>query len=293
MARTVGRAGMTTAIVLAAALTTSSAALAATPKKPLTKQQYIARADALCAAAAKSLVPLRKNYPQLGSAQTTPKALAAFVKQLAPVVQRQIDKTAALSPPKHDRSKVKKILRAEQSALDKLKADPSRFFAQPPSPFATADALAHAYGLTDAAGSSACIGNGAAAGATANVPSSCGAIASLVGSYIGGVATSQAFPAAPNHLSCEFANANASAIVVVNIGQGSASSFATLRAASSGGGRTITPVSGLGAQAFSISKNGKPGGIDAVTATHVVYSVATNLPFPQTEALIRQLMALP
>ena len=131
-----------------------------------------------------------------------------------------------------------------------------------------------------------------AAGTGGKVPNSCNAIASLVGGYIGGVAMTKSL-GAPQHLSCEFANANASTIVIVNIGVGgTAAAFDTLRATSAQGGRTVTSISGLGASAFSVSKNGVPGGVSVLTAQGLVYVVESNLPIAQDEALIKQLMKL-
>jgi hypothetical protein len=125
-----------------------------------------------------------------------------------------------------------------------------------------------------------------------NLPTSCAQIpVSLISSYTGGVATTQSLGKPPS-VSCEFANATASTIVIVNIGQGTAAEFATLKTTSAGGGRTITPINGLGVSAFSITKNGKPGGVDALSAQEVVFSVASNLPIARDVDLIKQLMNL-
>src|SRR5712691_13311840 len=125
-------------------------------------------------------------------------------------------------------------------------------------------------------------------------PTSCSAIpVTLISPYIGGVATTQSLAAPPQHVSCEFLNANASSIVIVNIGAGgTAANFATLRAGSGQGGRTTTSISDLGSSAFSISQNGVPGGVDVLTAQGLVFSVAARLSLAQDEALIRQLMTL-
>jgi hypothetical protein len=136
----------------------------------------------------------------------------------------------------------------------------------------------------------------AASGATgtgAQVPNSCSAIASLVGAYIaGGIATTKSL-GAPQHLSCEFANANASTIVIVNIGVGGTlAAFDALRATSAQGGRTVTSISGLGVSAFSVSKNGVTAGVSVLTAQGLVYVVESNLSIAQDQALIEQLMKL-
>ena len=97
----------------------------------------------------------------------------------------------------------------------------------------------------------------------------------------------------PQHLSCEFANANASTIVIVNIGAGgTAAAFDALRATSAQGGRTVTSISGLGSSAFSVSKNNVPAGVSVLTTQGFVYVVESNLPIAQDEALIKQLMNL-
>jgi hypothetical protein len=135
---------------------------------------------------------------------------------------------------------------------------------------------------------------------TEHPPSSCSEIpVSLLSAYIGDVVTTTSLGPLPSVLqirsgvSCSFASAGSTKAVVVNIGQGNESSFTTLRAATAGGGRTLTPISGLGSSAFSISVNGAPGGVDAVTTQNVVFVVASlSLTIAQDEALIRQLMQL-
>jgi hypothetical protein len=131
-----------------------------------------------------------------------------------------------------------------------------------------------------------------ASGGGAQVPGSCSAIVALVGAYTGGVATTKSL-GSPQHLSCEFANANASIIVVVNIGAGgTAAAFDSLRTTSAQGGRTVKAISGLGASAFSVSKNNTPAGVSVLTAGGLVYVVDSNLTIAQDEALIEQLMKL-
>jgi hypothetical protein len=133
----------------------------------------------------------------------------------------------------------------------------------------------------------------AAASTGSQVPGSCDAIASLVGTYIGGVATTKSL-GSPQHLSCEFGNSNASTLIVVNIGAGgTAAAFDVLRTTSAQGGRTVQPISGLGATAFSVSKNNVPAGVSVLTDQGFVYAVISNLPIAQDEALIKQLMSLP
>ena len=133
----------------------------------------------------------------------------------------------------------------------------------------------------------------AVAGTGAQVPGSCSAIAPIVGAYIGGVGTTKSL-GSPQHLSCEFMNTNATTLAIVNIGAGgTAAAFDNLRTISAQGGRTVKPISGLGASAFSVSKNNIPAGVSVLTDQGFVYVVESNLPIAQDEALIKQLMNLP
>ncbi len=133
----------------------------------------------------------------------------------------------------------------------------------------------------------------AVAGIGAQVPGSCSAIASVVGAYIGGVGTTKSL-GSPQHLSCEFMNTGATTLAIVNIGAGgTAAAFDNLRTISAQGGRTVTPISGLGSSAFSVSKNSIPAGVSVLTDQGFVYVVESNLPIAQDEALIKQLMDLP
>lgn len=139
---------------------------------------------------------------------------------------------------------------------------------------------------------STAVTSGAAAGGV-TVPNSCKALESLIDTYMGGVATTKSL-GVPQHLSCEFANTDASIIIVVNIGVGGTpAAFDALRSSSAKGGRTVTEISGLGVSAFSVSKNNVPAGVSVLTDQGLVYVVNSNLPIAQDQSLIEQLMKLP
>jgi hypothetical protein len=74
---------------------------------------------------------------------------------VVPSIQGQIDSIKALSPPSGDEDQVNALLSAAQSALDKVKADPSLITDQSnrSDPFAEANKLTNAYGLTKCGGS--------------------------------------------------------------------------------------------------------------------------------------------
>ncbi len=128
--------------------------------------------------------------------------------------------------------------------------------------------------------------------AAAHLPTSCSQIASLVGAYMGGVATTHPLGPTPSGVSCEFLNPSATSVIIVNIGGGATpAAFATTRAIAGSGGRTVTSVGGLGASAFSISKGGVPAGFEVLTPQGDVFAVTARLSFAQDEAMIEQLMA--
>jgi hypothetical protein len=146
---------------------------------------------------------------------------------------------------------------------------------------------------TGAASTSSSPSSSAPVVAAAHVPTSCSAIPeSVISHYTGGVASVRSLAQRPNQVSCEFVNASASSIVIINMGQGNAAEFATARAASGGGGRTITSIGGLGSSAFSISRAGVTRGLEVITDQDLVIAVSATLPLAQDEALIKQLMAL-
>ncbi len=161
--------------------------------------------------------------------------------------------------------------------------------APPHAPTNTAAAAAPTEAATAASAATATSGAAAAGG---QVPGSCDDLVKLVGSYMGGVATTKSL-GKPQHLSCEFANAAASTIIIVDIGVGGTpAAFDQLRATSALGGRTVTSIDGLGVSAFSVSKGGKTAGVSVLTAQGLVYVVESILSLDQDVALIKQLMAL-
>jgi len=141
------------AVALSIGLTLGPASLAS--GAPLTKAQFIAKANTLCSDAAASFAPEAKA---LKGQTMTPTLIAHFVAELLPVVQNQIDKTKALVPPKSEQAKVSKMLATDQSEWNALKANPQLMDANggKTSPFVTADSLARKLGLLGAPGSSVC-----------------------------------------------------------------------------------------------------------------------------------------
>ena len=140
------------------------------------------------------------------------------------------------------------------------------------------------------AASTAAATTAASSGAGGKVPASCDAIASTVGSYMGGVGSTKSL--ATDHLSCEFANTSASTIVILNIGASNQAAFDKLRTETAQGSRTVKALSGMGGQALTVYNNGKVAGITVLSDQNVLYVLTANLTLDQDEALVKQLMAL-
>jgi hypothetical protein len=146
------RAIIATMIVVAVIIPFASGAAAA----PLTKAQYISKANALCATAETAMVPIFQQFAGQKGSSPTPQQIAAFIGAFAPVVEKQITKTRALKPPKHDQATVTKILKTDQTELNMVKANPE-LLGSKSSPFLGADSLARHYGLEDAPGAGVCV----------------------------------------------------------------------------------------------------------------------------------------
>ena len=81
------------------------------------------------------------------------------------------------------------------------------------------------------------------------------------------------FPtSSPAHLSCEFASADDTAVFILNMGPSTASAFATLMTTTAKT-ETVTPLSGLGASAFTITKDGKIVGVETITSGSLLVSL--------------------
>lgn len=137
--------------------------------KPLTKAQFIAQANALCASAAVAASSALQPFANIKNGSPSSQEIAAFIAAYATVVQNQIKQTQALKPPKRDQSKITKMLRETQTALNAIKANP-QLLSRSTSPLLGPDTLARAYGLEGAAGSGPCTKGGG--GASSSTPAS-------------------------------------------------------------------------------------------------------------------------
>jgi hypothetical protein len=115
----------------------------------LTKSEFVAKANAICA---KGNQEIRAEGKKLFSSGQAPSKAAQekFVTgTVIPSIQQQVDGVDALPAPAGDEQKVQAIVDAARSALAKVKQDPALITEQAQSdPFAQADKLTNAYGMT-------------------------------------------------------------------------------------------------------------------------------------------------
>lgn len=119
----------------------------------LSKSEFLAQGNAICAKGSKETNAAAKKIFTQSQAPSQAAQEKFVTDTVGPTVQTEIDGIEALTPPSGDEDQVKAITDAAQSALDKVKADPSLVTEQGGSdPFAQANKLAKAYGLDQCAG---------------------------------------------------------------------------------------------------------------------------------------------
>jgi hypothetical protein len=122
----------------------SSDTSSTTSTTAITKTEFLARANAVCAAGNKVTdtagAKLGNNPTQ---AQVTAVAKTVFV----PSIQGQINRIRALGAPSGDEATVTHMLNLAQADLNKVKADPTLLFGKTDQ-FTNFAKIAHPYGLT-------------------------------------------------------------------------------------------------------------------------------------------------
>jgi hypothetical protein len=114
----------------------------------LSKSEFLAQGNAICEKGDKEIDAAGSKIFTQSQAPSQATQEKFVTDTVVPNIQGQIDGLSALSPPSGDEDQVQAILDAAQSALDKVKADPSLITQQAQSdPFAEANRLAQAYGL--------------------------------------------------------------------------------------------------------------------------------------------------
>ena len=114
----------------------------------VTKPQYLADGDQICAEAEREL---RDASACIGRAPTDAEVERVARDAVIPVVEQRIERLRALEPPPGDEAEVDAIYDAAQEALDRLKANPS-LARSADQVFGRASRLAADYGFEDCAG---------------------------------------------------------------------------------------------------------------------------------------------
>jgi len=139
----------TTTAATTTSTTTTAGATGATGAtgEPLSKDEFIAQADAACKAGDKKIDAAADETFSNGN--PSQEEQEAFVTDdVIPNVQDEVDAIGALTPPEGDEEEVAAIVDAAQAAIDEITADPSTLTEQGAGdPFAEANQLAKDYGL--------------------------------------------------------------------------------------------------------------------------------------------------
>ena len=129
--------------------TTAAGATGATGAtgEPMTKDEFIAQADAVCKAGDKK-IDAAANEVFSGGNPSQQEQEDFVTNDALPNIQDEVDGISALTPPEGDEEEVQAIIDAAQSAIDEATADPSALTEQgADDPFAEANQLAKDYGL--------------------------------------------------------------------------------------------------------------------------------------------------
>ena len=145
-------------LVLAACGSSSSSTTSTTA---LTKAQFLVKGNAICAAGNKATNKIANNTFSKNK-KPTQAQINEFAAKITPIIQGEINGVKNLGAPQGDQAKVNAIVNSAQSALNKIKADPT-ILASNQDPFKQANQLAKSYGLTACAG-----GGGGGGGGSSN-----------------------------------------------------------------------------------------------------------------------------
>ncbi|MGD9695965.1 MAG: hypothetical protein AB7V42_09930 [Thermoleophilia bacterium] len=117
----------------------------------LTRQEFIAKADAICAAGNSRIAAAAADVG--GGGPPTGARAKALADTIAADIGRQADEIAALDPPDEIRAEVDALLAAARKGIATLKAQgPQALFSDDADPFAAANEAAGRLGLPSCAG---------------------------------------------------------------------------------------------------------------------------------------------
>jgi hypothetical protein len=121
----------------------------------VTRAEYVSQANAICADTNKKLDDAAEEaFGDLGPNQRPkPEQLTEYVNEtVGPEVESELEQLRDLEVPEADADQIEAIYAAAQTALDDLSEHPLSLSSGEAEPFAEANKLARAYGLTACAG---------------------------------------------------------------------------------------------------------------------------------------------
>jgi hypothetical protein len=138
----------TVAVLVTVAATAAVFVGVAAAGEPLSKKQFLKKANAICRDVAEELdAAAEEAFAGVDENEVPPpEALAAFAQDAVPVLRAGIEEIGALEPPRADRKKVDKILKAYTEQTNALEVDPNAL-ATVEDLSNKADKLAKKYGL--------------------------------------------------------------------------------------------------------------------------------------------------
>jgi hypothetical protein len=139
--------------LVAAGCGSSSKSTASTATKPaLSKAQFLAQGNAICAQGSRNLAVAQKALEKtVGNHVPTRAQITAYVNAaFAPSIQSQINGVRALGAPSGEQATITRMLDVAQTDLNHVKSNPALLTGNSP-PFANFAQLAHPYGLTSCA----------------------------------------------------------------------------------------------------------------------------------------------
>jgi hypothetical protein len=123
------------------------------PSEPLSRQEFVIAADAICASGDREIE--RQAAQTFGNQEPSEEEIEQFATDtIIPNIQSQVDQLRMLVPPEGDEEEVTAILDAAQSGVDEVEQDPSLAAegSDAGGAFTEANNLARDYGLKDCGG---------------------------------------------------------------------------------------------------------------------------------------------
>lgn len=131
----------------ASSTTTAAGATGTSGGTPLTKEEFIAQADAICAAGDKTIDAAGQALGQNPSQEEINQAITETV---IPTISGEFDAIEELTPPEGDQDTIAELLASGRAAIAEIEENPdSAFAAGQDSPFAEVNQMAQDYGLKD------------------------------------------------------------------------------------------------------------------------------------------------